>query len=155
MNLVAIPITHLDTNLFIWLWKLLYCQFGIWMNNELKIWTEAYWNVSRQVYYFFSFCCFLTCSGSRRLLWYLTMLQELVARNISDAHGTAFVVAFEKSRIQSPIQESQDFIIHWRITVTYHILSETEKPGHKPLYLQFESTMFILRELLHIPLDVS
>lgn len=73
------------------------------------------------------------------------MLQELVARNIWNAHGTAFVVAFEKSRIHSPIQESQDFIIHWRTTVAYHVLSETEKPGHKPLYLQFESTTVYIK----------
>jgi len=40
------------------------------------------------------------------------MSQDLVARNIRNAHGTAFVAAFDNSRIQNPTQENQDFIIH-------------------------------------------
>lgn len=94
MDLVAIPTAHLDIKIFILVWKLLYCQFGIWRNNELETLTEAWQNITkadRSVY----FILFLTWSGSRRLLCYLTVSQEVLTRSVWNARGTAFVVAFK------------------------------------------------------------
>lgn len=131
MDLVAISTTHLDIKLFILLWKLLYCQFGIWLNNELETLTEAYWNISKVDG---SLPIFLTWSGSRRLLCYLATSWDFIARNIWNAHGTAFVVHFEKSRVQSPTQANRVFTAHWRTTVAYHIPNETGKAAPKLLY---------------------
>lgn len=60
------------------------------------------------------------------LLCYLTMSWDLVARNMWNAHGTAFVVSFENSKTPIPPSKNQFFTVYWSTATGNHNQKEIE-----------------------------